>query len=113
MYVSIKMISFAKRNLGLLIAYSTLSCLIVWRKDRGYAGKNQALGGGVLIAVKGELIADARTEWCSSAEDQWVILTLQRKQPRVIYKMHICVIYIFTQRAGYSLSKQLTFFLTF
>lgn len=37
---------------------------LVWRRDRNYASTGQSLGGGVLIAVRRELVADGRNDWC-------------------------------------------------
>lgn len=83
---------------------------IVWRRDRNYSITDQIFGGGVLIAVRRELVADLRSEWYSSAEDLWVTLTLQRRRPRVSYKMHICVVYICDQNLGNLQAEQLTNF---
>lgn len=67
----------------------------VWRRDRSYLQTNQTMGGGVLIAIRRELVADVRNEWCSSAEDLWVTLTLHQKKPKVTYKIHLCVVYTY------------------
>lgn len=83
---------------------------LVWRRDRDYTHTSQIMGGGVLIAVKRELAADTCSEWCSSAEDLWVTLTLHHKKPRVVYKMHICVVYVCCQNQGNSLTVQLSNF---
>nr|XP_049692398.1 uncharacterized protein LOC126053707 [Helicoverpa armigera] len=80
---------------------------LVWRRDRDYSNTGQSMGGGVVIAVKRDLVVDARNEWCSSAEDLWVTLTLQQKKPRKTYKIHICVVYVCGQNQGNSLTAQL------
>lgn len=80
---------------------------IVWRRDRDYTNTKQRNGGGVLIAVKRELVAEECVNWRSSAEDLWVTLTLKNKKPHINYKLHICVVYICTQKGGNSLNTQL------
>lgn len=80
---------------------------IVWRRDRDYNKTRQSLGGGILIAFRRELAAELRNEWCSSAEDLWVTLTLQHRKPKVKYKLHLCTVYICNQGTLNSLSTQL------
>lgn len=83
---------------------------IVWRRDRDYTKTKQKLGGGVLIAIRRELTAADRSDWCSEAEDLWVSITLCCRKPRAMYKLHICTVYICSQNAGSSLSTQLATF---
>lgn len=83
---------------------------IVWRRDRDYGRTNQTLGGGVLIAVRRELASEARSDWCSNAEDLWITLTLHCRKPNVRYKLHLCTTYICNQGAESSLSAQLATF---
>lgn len=80
---------------------------LVWRRDRKYSDTNQRLGGGVLIAVRRTLVADGKNDWCSSAEDIWVTLTLQHQKPKVSYYIHICTVYMCQQNMGNSFSDQL------
>lgn len=83
---------------------------VVWRRDRNYSITSQSLGGGVLIAVRRELVSELRSEWFSAAEDLWITITLHRKRPPISYKMHICVVYICNQNLGHSQAGQLTNF---
>ncbi|CAB3239331.1 unnamed protein product [Arctia plantaginis] len=83
---------------------------LVWRRDRDYTSTGQVMGGGVLVAVRRELVATENRGWCSSAEDIWVTLTLHRKNPKVSYKMHLGVVYICNQKLGNTLSEQLNEF---
>ncbi|KAF9803709.1 hypothetical protein SFRURICE_012008, partial [Spodoptera frugiperda] len=61
---------------------------LVWRRDRDYSRTAQKRGGGVLIAVKRELIVVERPEWRSSAEDMWVSLILRRSRPQKTWDTH-------------------------
>ena len=80
---------------------------LVWRRDRNYSETGQSLGGGVLIAIKRELVSDCHHDWCSSAEDLWITLSLRRSRPQTAFKIHICCIYICGQNQGYSMDQQL------
>lgn len=82
---------------------------IVWRRDRDYEKTKQSMGGGVLIAVRKELAAESRPDWCSNAEDVWVTLTLQCRKPCIRYKLHLCTVYICSQGTA-SLTTQLKTF---
>lgn len=83
---------------------------IIWRRDRDYSKTRQKLGGGVLIAVRKELSANVRSDWCSNAEDMWVTLTLQNQKPKVAYRLHLCTVYICDENLGRSMSDQLALF---
>lgn len=83
---------------------------IIFRRDRNYGVTNQGKGGGVLLAVRRELAAEYRSEWSSSAEDLWVTLTIRTRNPRSMYKMHICVIYVCNENMGNSMELQLSNF---
>lgn len=75
---------------------------LVWRRDRDYSRTAQKRGGGVLIAVKRELIVVERPEWRSSAEDMWVSLILRRSRPQVTYNVHLCALYFCKENLGHS-----------
>ena len=85
---------------------------LVWRRDRVYEQTNQCKGGGVILAVRRELVAEGQSDWSSSAEDLWVTLTFQNRKPKITYKMHLCVVYMCNQKMGNSFSKQFTNFST-
>lgn len=83
---------------------------IVFRRDRDYEKTGETMGGGVLIAVRREIIAESRGEWWSNAEDLWVTLTLHCRRPRVAYKLHVCAVYICDENTGNTMMKQLETF---
>lgn len=83
---------------------------IVFRRDRNYGSTEQGRGGGVLLAVRRELVAEFRGEWSLSAEDLWVTLTIRNRNPRSVYKMHVCVIYVCNENLGNSMGLQLSKF---
>lgn len=85
---------------------------LVWRRDREYSRTAQKRGGGVLIAVKRELIAIEKPNWRSSAEDIWVSLILKRNRPQVSYKLHLCALYLCKENLGHSYYTQLNNFTT-
>lgn len=78
---------------------------LVWRRDRNYSYTNQLLGGGVLIAVRRELVANVRTDWWSSAEDIWVTITQRQSRPS---KLTDCIYVTLIQNLGLSVLSQLT-----
>lgn len=82
---------------------------IVFRRDRDYERTSQSLGGGVLIAVKRGLVAVTNPDWCSSAEDVWLTVTLpgRRKDSN---RLHICCIYLCNQALGFNSTSQLGFY---
>lgn len=63
----------------------------VYRRDRDYASTGQRLGGGVVLAIKQELISVARPEWTSCAEDIWVTIRTNTTPHSLV---HICCAYI-------------------
>lgn len=81
---------------------------LVWRRDRNYSRTGQTRGGGVLIAVKKDFVVDGYKDWCSSAEDVWVELTL--RSPQATHKLYICTAYIIDENHGYTLGEQLVNF---
>ncbi|KAL4713367.1 hypothetical protein ACJJTC_016835 [Scirpophaga incertulas] len=54
---------------------------VVFRRDRDYKKTGESKGGGVLIAVCKDLVAEIRNDWFSNAEDLWVTLTLRCQKP--------------------------------
>lgn len=80
----------------------------VWRRDRDYALTGQVRGGGVAIAVRRDILADAQPQWQSSAEDLWVTIRLRRNPNK---NLHICVLYLCEKVFGNSFSSQLSNFL--
>lgn len=80
----------------------------VWRRDRNYAQTNQTRGGGVLIAVRKDLLTTYNHVWQSSAEDIWITITLKPKGNRGnSLKLNICTVYICKENCGNSFETQL------
>ncbi|CAF4919102.1 unnamed protein product [Pieris macdunnoughi] len=79
---------------------------IIWRRDRDYARTAQKLGGGVLLAVRKDLMVVERSEWRSSAEDIWVTITLKRRNPSINYNIHLCTVYLCNEGSGNSYKTQ-------
>lgn len=82
---------------------------VIWRRDRNYAATRERFGGGVFLAVRRELSAVERPEWCSSAEDIWVTVTTMNKD-RTLNKIHFCTLYLCNQNLGNTFNTQLTNF---
>ncbi|XP_037294971.1 uncharacterized protein LOC119189460 [Manduca sexta] len=80
---------------------------LVWRRDRDYTRTLQKLGGGVLIAVRKDLVAMERYDWRSSTEDIWITITLKKLRPSVTYYIHICGLYLCKENSGSSFNTQL------
>lgn len=82
----------------------------VWRRDRDYARCGQSRGGGVLIAVRRELAALARSEWNSTAEDFWISIKFLGNRSKPAFTLHLGCLYLCPQNQGFSFSSQLTNF---
>lgn len=80
---------------------------LVWRRDRDYARTGQSLGGGVLLAVRRDLVAAERAEWRSSAEDIWITLKVPKSRSDIPQKIHLCTIYLCDENRGHSFKTQL------
>ncbi|KAL0878643.1 hypothetical protein ABMA27_003716 [Loxostege sticticalis] len=78
---------------------------LVWRRDRNYQCTQEKYGGGVLLAVRRDLMAIQRPEWSSSAEDIWITVTYKhdRKQTNI----HFCTLYLCNENNGNSYNTQL------
>ncbi|KAL0828963.1 hypothetical protein ABMA28_003854 [Loxostege sticticalis] len=78
---------------------------LVWRRDRNYQCTQEKYGGGVLLAVRRDLMAIQRPEWSSSAEDIWITVTYKhdRKQTNI----HFCTLYLCKENNGNSYNTQL------
>lgn len=83
---------------------------LVYRRDRNYSQTGQIYGGGVLLGVKRELNVVERADWSSAAEDYWITLTLNKKQPTTTCRVHICVVYLCKEKGGNSYKTQLQLF---
>ncbi|CAH2097444.1 unnamed protein product [Euphydryas editha] len=71
-------------------------------------GEGSNFHQSLLIAIKKDLITDGCNDWCSLAEDVWVVLTLRNSQ--TTHKLYICTVYIIGENHGYSLGEQLVNF---
>ncbi|CAG9094421.1 unnamed protein product [Plutella xylostella] len=80
---------------------------VVWRRDRDYERTQQERGGGVLLAIKRDLIATGLPDWHSPAEDIWVSVTLRCPITKSEYILNICTLYLCTENLGYSFIDQL------
>lgn len=83
---------------------------VVFRHDRDYLATQQKYGGGVLIATRKELITTPQPTFCSSAEDLWITLKV-KGHGKTHTSLHICVLYLCSQKMGFSFSQQLSNFL--
>lgn len=81
---------------------------LVWRRDRDYLRTSQKYGGGVLLAVRRDLVVIERPDWRSSAEDIWVTITVKRAN--VDLKINLCTVYLCKEGCGNSYKVQLQSF---
>lgn len=81
---------------------------LIWRRDRA---TGQSRGGGVLVAIRRDLIATENVGWQSSAEDIWISVHLRDGPGKSMQKLHICTLYLCDQYQGHSFSNQLTIYL--
>lgn len=79
---------------------------VVFRRDRDYNLTGQTRGGGVLIAVRRDIIVVSKPEYHSSAEDLWITISLKSSN-HFQNKLHICVLYLCNQNLGLTFSNQL------
>lgn len=83
---------------------------IVHRRDRDYVSTGQSLGGGVLIAVRRDIVAVERPEWRSTAEDIWLTIAVRQNSSTDCYNIHICTLYLCKENQGYCFNYQTSIF---
>lgn len=80
---------------------------LVWRRDRDYASTSQSRGGGVLVAVRRDIVASESVSWQSNAEDIWISILVSTSCGGNVYRLHLCTLYLCEQHLGHSFSNQL------
>ncbi|CAG5052096.1 unnamed protein product [Parnassius apollo] len=66
----------------------------------------------MLIVISKNNIAVDKPEWCSSAEDIWVSLTLQFPHSKRNIKLNVFTVYLCTENMGASFSDQVDNFVS-
>lgn len=84
---------------------------VVFRRDRNYTITRQSRGGGVLIAVRRDLVVIPNPDYHSTAEDLWISLSCSNKT-RSPGNLHLCVLYLCNENLGRTFSQQLHNFMS-